>query len=176
MEKINQLYQRDTKERLHSKRVSELCRSIGKALGMDQKTVDELVLAGMYHDVGKGELEEGLLHKSGKLTQREIEALRQHPEIGFQLLNSISELVGIAEYVRLHHERPDGLGYPEGRKGEEIPLQSRIIGVAEAYDLMTRSYQYKDAMPRQDAIRELEKNAGTQFDERVTRVFVDLIR
>lgn len=172
---VSGLFRRDTKEKMHSQRVSELCRSIGAAMGLDEKAIREVGLAGLYHDVGKVGIETEILHKCGKLTEEERKVLEQHPEIGYRILQSVSDLVSISEYIRYHHERPDGRGYPEGRQEKDIPVQSRIISVAEAFDLMTRSNQYKDALPVRDAINELEKNAGTQFDAAIAQVFVEKV-
>ena len=101
--------------------------------------------------------------------------MRKHPEIGYRIAMSSLELVSIAEYILSHHERWDGKGYPQGLKGEEIPLPSRILAVADAYDAMTQDRPYRRAMSAEDAAAEIKKNAGSQFDPEIVRVLLEKV-
>ncbi|MDD5016783.1 MAG: diguanylate cyclase [Eubacteriales bacterium] len=167
------LHEKSTRERLHSKRVSELCRDIGQAMHLQQKELGELELIGLMHDIGKIAISDRILNKKGKLTDQESIEIKRHPEIGYRILSSSNNMAYIAEYVLKHHERLDGLGYPNGLKGAQIPLQSRILAIADAYDAMTSDRPYKDKLTEKKAMKELIKNAGTQFDAHIVNVFVN---
>ena len=127
------------------------------------------------HDIGKIAIEEGILNKPGKLDEDEWEEIKKHPEIGYRILSTVSELSEMSEYVLAHHERWDGSGYPRGLTGEDIPLQSRIIAIADAYDAMRSERSYRKALSKEYAISELEKGAGTQFNEACVRIFIDKV-
>lgn len=157
----------------HSLRVSQLCEDIGRALGLNAEDIKELRVAGLLHDVGKIILPDRILNMSDDLTEEEWFEIRRHVESGYRILGSVSEFAPLAEYVLAHHERWDGLGYPKGLKGEEIPLQARIIALAESYDAMTGLQSYRKVLNEEEAVAEIVKNAGTQFDPQVARVFVE---
>ena len=114
-------------------------------------------------------------NKPAKLTLDEWEEIKRHPEIGYRILSTANGMAEMAEYVLAHHERWDGLGYPKGLKGEEIPLQPRIIAIADAYDAMTSTRTYRGALSDEVAIEELQKNAGTQFEPELVKVFIDKV-
>lgn len=169
------LHEKNPREEQHSLRVSELCEKMGTALGLQEDEVKELKTVGLLHDIGKVAIEEGILNKNGKLVEEEWVEIKKHPEIGYRILNSVNELSEMADYVLAHHERWDGNGYPKGLKGNEIPVQSRIIAIADAYDAMISERSYRQALPREYAISELVKGAGTQFCGEYVNVFIDKV-
>jgi HD-GYP domain-containing protein (c-di-GMP phosphodiesterase class II) len=148
---------------------------MGKVLGLPDDEVRELKTVGLLHDIGKVAIEEGILNKNGKLTTEEMEEIKKHPEIGYRILSTVNELAEMAEYVLAHHERWDGLGYPKGLKGEEIPKQSLIIAIADTYDAMVSERSYRKALTKEDAVRELIKGAGTQFSKEYVEIFVEKV-
>lgn len=170
---INTLHEKNKREEQHSHRVSELCKSMGEALGLPEYEVNELRSVGLLHDIGKTAIDENVLNKSGKLTENEWKEIKHHPEIGYRILNTVNYMAEMAKYVLYHHERWDGKGYPKGLKGEEIPFISRIITIADAYDAMTSDRSYRNALPHQVAIEELQKNSGIQFDPELVNVFIE---
>lgn len=172
---INTLHEKNKREEQHSHRVSQLCKSMGEALQLSEGKIQELKTVGLLHDIGKIAIEESILNKPSKLTEDEWEQVRRHPEIGYRILNTVNDMTEIAQYVLCHHERWDGSGYPRGLKGKEIPLQSRIITIADSYDAMTSFRSYRDALPEEVAIEELSKNAGIQFDLELTKIFIEKV-
>ncbi|AFQ45048.1 HD domain-containing phosphohydrolase [Desulfosporosinus meridiei] len=172
---IRTLHEKNTREEQHSYRVSELCQKMGEALCLLDGEVQELKNVGLLHDIGKIAIDENILNKPEKLSFDEWEEVKRHPEIGYRILSTANGMAEIAEYVLAHHERWDGLGYPKGLKGEELPLQPRIIAIADAYDAMTSSRSYRDALSNKVAIEELKKNAGTQFDPVLVELFIQKV-
>ena len=116
-----------------------------------------------------------ILSKSGELTEEEWAEMRKHPEIGFRIAQATSQLIPIAKYILCHHERWDGKGYPQGLIGEKIPLLSRIVAIVDAFDAMTNDRAYRSAMTKGEAIEEIRRNSGTQFDPEVARVFIEKV-
>ncbi|AKN30106.1 diguanylate cyclase [Clostridium carboxidivorans P7] len=169
---INTLHEKNKREEQHSHRVSEYCNSLGKAMNLSDGEIQELKTVGLLHDIGKIAIPEDILNKPGKLTNEEWEELKRHPEIGYRILSSVNDMSEIAEYVLAHHERWNGSGYPKGLKGEQIPLKSRIIAVADAFDAMISERPYKNSLSREEAVKELIKNAGVQFDPELVKIFV----
>lgn len=169
------LYQKHRREQLHCERVSRLCEVIGNAMKMSPDSVRELKMAGLLHDIGKIGIDESLLSKRGKFTEDEWADMKRHPEIGYHILRSVNEFAPIAKYVLHHHERMDGKGYPRQLKADEIPLQSRIIHIADAYDAMTSHRAYRNDLRLSEVIAEFKKNAGSQFDPDILKVFIDQI-
>lgn len=163
-------------ERMHTDRVAGFCRNIGAALSLAENEIKGLETAGMLHDIGKVIVPQEVLNKPGALTEEEYGLIRRHPETGYQILRSVDDLAAYAEAVLCHHERWDGGGYPQGLKGEEIPLFSRIIAVADAFEAMTAKRVYRDPISVDAAIAELERNAGSQFDPHIAEVFIRLLR
>ena len=161
---------RDTYTGSHSTRVAELGAWIAARLGLGAEQVELTRLAGSLHDLGKLAIPEEILRKPGPLTAPERLVLERHSQIGFRMLESL-EVDPVAHWVLHHHERWDGAGYPNGLAGEEIPLGARIVFVADAYDAMTSDRAYRGRLTPQEAVAELKRCAGTQFDPEVVRVF-----
>lgn len=159
----------------HGYRVSRLCESMGRQLGLTEIAITELSIAGLFHDLGKIAVSRAVLEKPGKLTTEEYREIKRHSEIGYRILGSVKGMEKIAEYVLYHHERWDGKGYPRQLKGREIPLYSRVIGLADAYDAMTNNRSYRKALSKKAAIKELLWNSGTQFDPELVGAFIKIL-
>lgn len=172
---INTLHEKNKREELHSRRVSNYSEALAKALEMSEWQVSEMKLLGLMHDIGKIAISESILNKEGKLTDKEWAEMKRHPEIGYRILFSVEDMAGLAGYVLAHHERYDGKGYPKGLKGLEIPLQSRIVTIVDSFDAMTAERTYRASVTPEEAAKELKKHAGTQFDPSLARVFVEKI-
>lgn len=169
---INTLYEKNKSEEEHSLRVSLLCESMGRAINLAEDGISELKTVGLLHDIGKIAIEEKILNKSGKLTNEEWKEIKRHPEIGYRILSTVNEMSEMSEYVLAHHERWDGKGYPKGLKGTEIPLQSRIIAIADSYDVMVSGRSYRKSLSQEFTIQELKTNAGIQFDPHLVEIFI----
>ena len=163
---------RDAYTGSHSERVGELAARIATRMGADAELIELIRLAGSLHDLGKLAIPEEILRKPAPLTDAERMVLERHPQIGFRMLESLG-VDPVAEWVLHHHERWDGAGYPDGVYGERIPLGARIIFVADAYDAMTSDRVYRRKLSPHDALAELERCAGTQFDPEVVAAFAD---
>jgi putative nucleotidyltransferase with HDIG domain len=162
---------RDSYTQLHSKRVAYLARRLAERMGMDQKTIRIVEVAGILHDVGKIGISDAILNKPDKLNHEEITIIRTHSELSAQIISSTS-LKEIIPYVRAHHERWDGQGYPDGLKGEEIPLIARLLAVADSFDAMTSDRPYRNSLGIEVALDEIKRCAGTQFDPMVVEHFL----
>lgn len=163
---------RDPHTSRHSTRVTELSMRIGKALGLSDEDLDVLKVSASLHDIGKVGVPDKILLKKGKLTVEEMDIIKRHPDIGFDILSSIIPMKKDAEIIRHHHERYDGKGYPMGLKGEDIPFLSRIITLADAFDAMTSDRPYRKALPYSVALQEIKRCRGTQFDPGIVDVFI----
>jgi len=161
----------ETKE--HAERLKEICKKIGEIMGLSSQQLEELKLTSILHDIGKVSIKESILLKPCPLTEEEWMEMKKHSEIGYRIIQATPGLTSIAEYILYHHERWDGNGYPRGLKGEEIPLLSRIITVADSFDAMTNNRVYRKAMSREEAIAEIKRNAGTQFEPAVVNAFIE---
>jgi putative nucleotidyltransferase with HDIG domain len=148
----------------HSERVSLLSVTIGHAMGLGQEDLDVLRLGALLHDIGKIGVADAILTKPTALTAAEFEEIKRHPTLGAQILRPIGFLEAHVPIVELHHERPDGGGYPHGLRGDDIPIHARIVHVADAFDAMTTARAYREARPAADAVGELWRHAGTDFD------------
>ena len=167
----------DPYTRQHSVRVAEYSKVIGRALGMSERAVQDLEYGALLHDLGKvGRQYQYILQKPGRLSLEEQATMRAHPHEGAEIVAKVRALKGAAEIVRNHHERPDGLGYPAGLRGDDIPLGSRIVMVADAYDAMTSDRPYRRAMDPAKAVAELAKHKSTQFDANVVATLERLVR
>ncbi len=169
------LYGKNEREQRHSERVRKLCGEIGKAMQMNPLQLKELKTAGMLHDIGKVAVEDRILNKEAELDQNETLKIRRHAEIGYHILSSVGELAQIAHFVLAHQERWDGTGYPKQLKGDDIPIQSRIIAIADAFDAMTSPSPFREPKSEAEAVRELEKNAGYQFDPAIVEIFLQQV-
>ena len=140
-------------------------------MGLSEEQQELVHLCGLVHDIGKIGLPAGLLEKPGPLTLEERRQMEQHSEIGERILRNVDDYSEIADIVRSHHERIDGMGYPDGLQADEIPLLARIIGVADAYDAMTSDRPYREALPSRVARMRLAQAVETQFDTTVVAAF-----
>ena len=172
---MNTLYEKNVREMLHSKRVGEFCEALAIKMNFDSEDINRIRLAGLMHDIGKIGIEEGILNKQDKLTPMEFEEIKRHSEIGYRILISVYEFSEIAAFILEHHERWDGKGYPKGLKGNEISLQGRMICLADSFDAMTRERTYKEKLTVKEAIHEIRKYAGTQFDPDITEKFIEVV-
>jgi diguanylate cyclase (GGDEF)-like protein len=166
------LTERDSYTGEHSACVVDTAKSVARALGLDLTEVQRIGHAALLHDIGKVGVPDRILLKTGPLAGEEWELMREHPLIGERILSAIPGLAGVAEMVRHEHERFDGGGYPDGLRGEEIPIGSRIILACDAYHAMTSDRAYRGAMAHDEAIAELARGAGTQFDPKVVAALV----
>jgi putative nucleotidyltransferase with HDIG domain len=157
-------------------RVGQYARRVGEILELEPETLAMLELAGSLHDVGKQMISERIVEKPGPLTDAEWEEMRKHPELGEEYVREEGHPEDVGDWVRHHHERLDGTGYPDHLEGEEIPMGARIIAVLDAYVGMTSPRPYRPPIPAEVALEELEHAAGKHFDPEVVDVFVRLVR
>jgi len=166
---------RDEMTHLHSRRVARMSVCVARVMGLPDELVREIQYAATLHDIGKIGVPDRILRKVGALTDSEWRDMRRHSDLGHQILKGINFLSASAEIVRAHHERWDGSGYPQGIKGEEIPIGSRVFGVVDSYDAMTSRRPYRMALPRGEALAEIRRCAGKQFDPKVVEAFFTAI-
>ncbi len=169
------LREREPTLREHLRDVSRLALDLGRRMGLDPEDLDVLGRAAALHDIGKMAIPDAILHNPGPLTDQEIELIHRHTLIGERILDSAPAMAPVARLVRSSHERWDGAGYPDGLAGEEIPLGSRIIYVCDAFDAMVSERPYREPMPADEALAELRRCAGTQFDPELVELFCDEI-
>jgi HD-GYP domain-containing protein (c-di-GMP phosphodiesterase class II) len=168
---------KDQYTRGHSERVALISRWIAERMSerqpLDEEQVHRIYLAGLLHDIGKIGIDEQVLRKNGKLTPEERECIQRHPSIGASILRGIKQMRDIVPGVLCHHERIDGTGYPDGLRGDEIPLTGKIVGLADSFDAMTSRRVYRDALSIETALDEIRRGLGTQFDATVGTVFLE---
>ncbi|MFO8061252.1 MAG: HD-GYP domain-containing protein, partial [Bacillota bacterium] len=169
---MNALTEKSQENEDHAERLEIMAVAVGREMGLDDNYLADLTLLARLHDLGKVVLPDEILSKEGPLTDEEWMQIRTHPEAGFRIAQTSPEMAPVARAILSHHERYDGKGYPQGIKGEEIPLIARVIAVADAYDAMTSGRPYRPAITHREAIDEIERCAGTQFDPRIAQIFV----
>ena len=172
---VNAIDKKDEYTHGHSARVAEYSRKIAEYAGKTPTECDEIYYAALLHDVGKIGIDESIINKDGKLTDEEYEIIKQHPAMGAQILQSITEYPFISIGAHFHHERYDGKGYPLGLKGEDIPEIARIIAVADAYDAMTSKRSYRNSIPQEKVREEFIEGVGSQFDPIFANIMIHLI-
>lgn len=160
--------------RKHSDRVEKVAKLLAEKIGFSYERIYRLSVACILHDIGKVGIDNRIVYKPGKLTSEELKEIQQHPVLG---ANIVKDLYGISidSLIRFHHEKWDGTGYPEGLKGEQIPLESRIIALADAFDSMIANRPYRNGLPLSAVKKEIQDNAGTQFDPYLARLFLECI-
>lgn len=173
---LQTLYEKNPREKEHSDRVSNICMLIGEKLGMQTNDLNMLKAISVLHDIGKIAIDDHILNKPGKLNNEEWENIKRHPEIGYRILSSSPEYISIAEDILYHHERYDGKGYPRGLKGKEIPIRARIITIADSFDAMVSDRPYRKALSKNEALEEIKRCAGSQFDPDIANIFINLFK
>jgi len=172
---MNTLFEKDKRERIRSQSVSSLCEAIATNMDLEKNIVDQVKIAGLMHNIGKIGISEDILNNSSQLTPAEWIEFKKHPEIAYRILSSVDEFSEIANYVLQHQETWDGNGYPKGLKGEEISLQARIIAVADTYNTLTSDRYYRMEFSEDEAVEDIKRCSGKQFDPNVTRVLVEKV-
>ncbi|MCK4259462.1 MAG: diguanylate cyclase [Halanaerobiales bacterium] len=159
----------------HADRLEALLAEVGRAIGLSEQKITDLRLLGQFHDLGKVGIPDRILFKEGPLTSEEYSEMKRHSEIGYRIARSAPELIPISELILKHHEWWNGKGYPLGLKGEEIPLECRLLAIADAYDAMVNDRPYRKAMSHEQAIAELREYAGEQFDPNIVEEFIKIL-
>ena len=157
----------------HVVRVTAYSVMLGERLGLDPQDLLKLQLGGMLHDIGKVAVPDAVLSKPGHLDERELQIMRSHSAVGHEIIRPIPQLACISDIVRHHHERYDGMGYPDGLAGERIPHLARVVAIADSFDAMTSDRPYRKGMPVEDGLAEISRCAGTQFDPAYAGAFTD---
>jgi diguanylate cyclase (GGDEF)-like protein/PAS domain S-box-containing protein len=169
------LFERSHETEEHAARLILLSNRLGRVMELSNEDLNDLSLLSSLHDIGKINIDNSILVKPGKLTDDEWLEMKKHPAIGYRIAMASTELKSIAEYILCHHERWDGAGYPQGLRGKNIPLLARVISVVDAYDAMTSDRSYRKAMTREDALAEISKHSGSQFDPEIAALFLSLV-
>ncbi len=169
------LYEKSDETREHGERMAILAKSLAHALDLSKEDEDALELASMLHDIGKVRVDLSILKKAGSLTGEEWEEIKKHPEAGYRIAQSVPHLNAISEIILYHHERWDGTGYPQGLSGESIPLLARILALVDSYDTMREDRGYRKALDDAEAVQEILRFSGKQFDPELTRIFVQKV-
>jgi len=159
----------------HSRKVNTYAVALAEAIGLSPDDVSKVSTAALLHDIGKIGISDKVLNKKGKLNEENWEAIKAHPRLGANIVGNIPNLAPCVSSILHHHERWDGGGYPEGLKGEEIPIEARILAIADTFEAMTSARPYRSAFSREEVVQELRKGAGIQFDPKLVEVFIGLI-
>ncbi|QJW44841.1 HD-GYP domain-containing protein [bacterium BFN5] len=160
----------------HSERVADIALLIAQRMGLNAETQHLVHIGAHLHDIGKIGIPDEVLNKPGRLTDEQFAVIKQHPVIGYSIVNKVKSFSAISDIVRFHHERFDGNGYPDGLKGHKIPLGARIVAVADSYDAMTTPRIYRHCFTPLEAIQEIKRCQGTQFDPAVVECFIALMQ
>lgn len=171
---MNALGERDLGTGEHAERLQDLIILLATACNLPECDLSDLRLLAQFHDIGKVAVPDHILFKSGILNAEEVLEMQRHCEIGYRIALSVPDLMPIADWILMHHEWWNGDGYPLGLKGEEIPLECRLLAVVDAYDAMTSDRPYRKAMTHEDALREIRRQAGIQFDSEIVRVLLQI--
>jgi putative nucleotidyltransferase with HDIG domain len=163
---------KDDYTRGHSDRVVKIALEIAKELNISREEIDLLKYAGVLHDIGKIAVDDSILQKNSSLTKEEFHKVKNHPEVGESIISPIKFLDDVRKVIRSHHERWDGAGYPDQLRDDEIPVLARVLSVADAFDAITSARSYRPARSTDEALEELMKCSGTQFDPAVVEAFV----
>lgn len=166
---------KDTYTNGHSLRVAEYSREIARRAGLSKEMQNDIYMMGLLHDVGKIGVPDAIINKPARLTEEEYAVIKTHPVMGAGILKNIKDFPKLITGARWHHERYDGKGYPDGIGGDEIPLEARIIAVADAYDAMSSRRSYRDVLPQEIVRAEIKKGKGTQFDPVMTEIALAMI-
>lgn len=172
---LQSLFRKSSREMEHSKRVASLATRFGMKLGLSEKEIQDLSTVAVMHDIGKIAISDKVLNKKGALSGQEWNEIFRHPEIGFNILSSVTLYAPMAEQVLCHHERWDGTGYPNKLAGQQIPFNSRILGLCDAFDAMTSQRTYRSGVSLQEAMQEIVRCSNTQFDPELAPLFVEMI-
>jgi HD-GYP domain-containing protein (c-di-GMP phosphodiesterase class II) len=172
---IKMMEHHDTYTKGHSQNVAELAEDFSKFLGYDKNFLNRIYWSGMVHDIGKIIIPQDVLNKPAKLTHDEYDLIKKHPVYAFEVLHEIDNLKDISHIVKHHHERVDGRGYPDNLSDTDIPVESKILCLVDTWDAMTRNRSYRKALSKEVAKKELLKNKGKQFDEKLVDYFIKFI-
>lgn len=172
---LHTLHEKNPREEAHSRRVSELCYKLGQAMELSEKELHDLKIIGLLHDIGKIAIDENILNKPGKLVHDEWMEIKRHPEIGYRILSSAPEMRDYAHTIMCHHERIDGKGYPNGLAGEDIPVYAKMISIIDSFDAMTCERPYREPLSNDEAVEELKKHSGSQFDSKLVELFATYV-
>jgi len=159
----------------HSKKVNTYAVVLAEAINLSPDEVSKLSAAALLHDIGKIGISDNILNKKGKLSAKDWEAIQLHPRLGANIVSNVPNLIPCVSSILYHHERWDGSGYPEGLKGEDIPVEARILAIADAYCAMTSARPYRDALCNDKVMKELKQGAGKQFDPKLVEVFIGIV-
>lgn len=171
----NAVEAKDAYTEKHTERVSRYAVALGEKVGLDGDYLESLRIGGMLHDIGKIGVPDNILLKQGKLDQEELEFVKVHPVVGERICRPLRSLRYVLPGIRHHHERVDGTGYPDGLKGEEIPVEARILAIADAFDAMTTDRPYRRRMSAREAMEELRRYAGSQWDRYLVEEFIGIL-
>ncbi|MGN7469369.1 HD-GYP domain-containing protein [Brevibacillus sp. SAFN-007a] len=160
----------------HSQRVAYWGKELAKEIGLPEDKVEEVYFGGILHDIGKIGIPDEILNKKGKLTAEEYDQIKQHTVIGYEIILQAGMFSELLPAIRSHHERMDGKGYPDGLKGDEIPLMAKILAVSDSFDAMVGDRPYRKGLPVEEALQEIRRGAGTQFDPKLAELFIMIIQ
>lgn len=166
---------KDTYTNGHSTRVADYSKEIARRAGLSEEIQNDIYMMGLLHDVGKIGVPDAIINKPAKLTDEEYAIIQKHPVLGAKIMKNITDFSKLSTGARWHHERYDGKGYPDGISGEDIPIEARIIAVADAYDAMSSRRSYRDVLPQAYIYDEVKKGKGLQFDPEFAEIMLSMI-